>query len=479
MAQFDKLEFVITASTAALRGELARGTDAVKQFADNSERTFSRHQTSLEGVSRSIRRVINLYGLVAATRWAGRQIEDATKLNKLTQEQADKLSSARDEVGRLGDAWDEMWRRAALGGSGFFETLTRGVRRTIEDVSGGPSDRAGQIASIQQQIAEHNAALQSGKASFFGVDVELSAKGIAKYREELDALWETYKKLQGTDPAKTLGQLDWEKKLAALQDITVSGTRTTAGQLFQGPGTDALERAVKVAEELKTPLEKDLEKLKDIRDLLSRGLLRPDAVQRYADDKLVGFDLEAIHAKMKQLPKVTDEAAESAKRFSEAFSASFESRGIQALLDGDLSGALKGIIRDLAEMVLRLVILQPIAEKFAATMKGSAGGGSSGGSGWSTLFSSLFGSISGKAAGGPVNAGQPYIVGEKGPELWVPNSSGHIYPNGMGGAVNVTQHIHYDVSLESVDNRIAQSAGAISNLAVMAVRNAMTRPKMA
>jgi hypothetical protein len=46
-----------------------------------------------------------------------------------------------------------------------------------------------------------------------------------------------------------------------------------------------------------------------------------------------------------------------------------------------------------------------------------------------------------KALGGPVSAGSPYIVGEVGPELFVPSTSGQIVPNnqmgGMGG-VNIT-----------------------------------------
>ena len=41
-----------------------------------------------------------------------------------------------------------------------------------------------------------------------------------------------------------------------------------------------------------------------------------------------------------------------------------------------------------------------------------------------------------KAEGGPVSGGSPYIVGEKGPELFVPNSSGNIVPNhAMGGSM--------------------------------------------
>jgi len=40
----------------------------------------------------------------------------------------------------------------------------------------------------------------------------------------------------------------------------------------------------------------------------------------------------------------------------------------------------------------------------------------------------------GRADGGPVSAGTPYIVGERGPELFVPNSSGAIVPNEAIGA---------------------------------------------
>jgi tape measure domain-containing protein len=47
--------------------------------------------------------------------------------------------------------------------------------------------------------------------------------------------------------------------------------------------------------------------------------------------------------------------------------------------------------------------------------------------------------FSGREKGGPVAAGMPYIVGEAGPEIFKPSSSGTIVPNGQvgGGGVNV------------------------------------------
>lgn len=58
------------------------------------------------------------------------------------------------------------------------------------------------------------------------------------------------------------------------------------------------------------------------------------------------------------------------------------------------------------------------------------------------LISRVFGG--GKAAGGPVSSSKSYVVGEKGPELFVPNTNGMIVPNnalgssGGGTVINLT-----------------------------------------
>jgi hypothetical protein len=62
--------------------------------------------------------------------------------------------------------------------------------------------------------------------------------------------------------------------------------------------------------------------------------------------------------------------------------------------------------------------------------------------------SKTWGKIFGRASGGPVTGGDPYVVGEKGPELFVPNSSGNIVPNhAMGGSMVV----NVDASGSSVE----------------------------
>jgi hypothetical protein len=84
---------------------------------------------------------------------------------------------------------------------------------------------------------------------------------------------------------------------------------------------------------------------------------------------------------------------------------------------------LFGIINSVVSSIQKLVNL--VANNPA--VKGIAG-----------VISSAFGGF--RANGGSVSAGTPYVVGEKGAELFVPSSNGTIVPNGgMGGStINIT-----------------------------------------
>jgi len=62
-----------------------------------------------------------------------------------------------------------------------------------------------------------------------------------------------------------------------------------------------------------------------------------------------------------------------------------------------------------------------------------------------------------KADGGPVSAGQPYIVGERGPELIIPKSSGMVLTNGqtkaaLGGVSNDNYVVHNNINVTGSDS---------------------------
>jgi phage-related minor tail protein len=80
-----------------------------------------------------------------------------------------------------------------------------------------------------------------------------------------------------------------------------------------------------------------------------------------------------------------------------------------------------------------------------------------------------------RAKGGPVSSGQTYMVGERGPELFVPGRSGSIVPNGaMGGDVNVV--VNVDAKGSSVEGDQSQ-AKALGNAISAAVQSELVKQK--
>ncbi len=100
---------------------------------------------------------------------------------------------------------------------------------------------------------------------------------------------------------------------------------------------------------------------------------------------------------------------------------------------------------------LRKVALSALADIAASAIRtdlgslfgggGSGGGGSGAFASIATALSGLFGGSPGRATGGPVTGGRAYMVGERGPELFVPTSAGRIQAAGGGGAINVTVNV--------------------------------------
>ena len=69
-----------------------------------------------------------------------------------------------------------------------------------------------------------------------------------------------------------------------------------------------------------------------------------------------------------------------------------------------------------------------------------------------------------RAAGGPVAGGSTYLVGEKGPELFMPSGSGTINPNNSlagGGTTNVTNNYINAIDTKSFEQRLLESNQAI------------------
>ena len=81
------------------------------------------------------------------------------------------------------------------------------------------------------------------------------------------------------------------------------------------------------------------------------------------------------------------------------------------------------------------------------------------------------------ANGGPANAGQRYIVGERGPEVFTPTVGGHITPNnGSTGGTTIVQNINVSTGVQqTVRAEIRQMMPQIADSAKGAVLDAKRR----
>ena len=93
---------------------------------------------------------------------------------------------------------------------------------------------------------------------------------------------------------------------------------------------------------------------------------------------------------------------------------------------------------------LKRVGLSVLAEIASAAVRSAVGGGGQNGGQSGGLLAlglsalgSLLGGSPGRATGGPVSPGRAYMVGERGPELFVPTSSGTVVAPRQGGARDV------------------------------------------
>jgi len=155
------------------------------------------------------------------------------------------------------------------------------------------------------------------------------------------------------------------------------------------------------------------------------------------------------------------------------------SRGLaeSLILGKNIKETFKNMARTLAVEVLSQLIsviakkgVELAIEKMITNEKRkqvALSGASSGGS----IFSAI-GSFFGRASGGSVQKGQPYMVGEQGAELFIPNQSGQITQNARGtgnsGATTVNFNIN-TVDASGFEELLVRSRGTLTQLINSAV----------
>jgi hypothetical protein len=138
------------------------------------------------------------------------------------------------------------------------------------------------------------------------------------------------------------------------------------------------------------------------------------------------------------LEKTTDRMSEFAKTAASNIQTAFANFLFDPFQDG-LRGMLSGFMEVIRRMIAE-VAAQEILLAIFSPFKGQAG-----------FFGRMYRNLEGRAMGGPVSSNTPYIVGERGPELFVPNSSGSVVPNNKMGGVTVAPVYNIDARGATAD----------------------------
>ena len=186
-------------------------------------------------------------------------------------------------------------------------------------------------------------------------------------------------------------------------------------------------------------------------------------------------DEDELRRKLQKIQMLTEE-----RKLAEQTAAAFER--MSQTIATDISDGIKGMIRgtstlnDMMNNVLNKMIDAAFNMAMFGNMQGSLGGGGLLGSifgmfggGNNKVFNDVQTPIVSAANGGLIPGGRPSLVGEKGPELFTPASSGFVTPNhALGGSVNVSVNVDASGTSTEGDGASGEQLGRLIGAAVQA-----------
>lgn len=231
----------------------------------------------------------------------------------------------------------------------------------------------------------------------------------------------------------------------------------------------------------------DLEQtaLADLREEARRkGVTDLESIQLSAAHRAKIDEASSAYARQADILRQLEEAQHRADDASREFYDSFKSNVMDAITGAK---SLGDALRSLAKQFGSMLLSRGMDQLFQPSIDGKGGG----------LFGDLFKGIGGlfRATGGPVVKGQPYIVGEHRPEMFVPDQNGKIVPRvptmpqfpsasemrGSAGAISAPVSISIDATgadaagLARVERQLAELKGTLPSAVVEIVKKAQGR----
>jgi len=392
-----------------------------------------------------------------------------------------ELTGQLNAVQSLADGY----RRAAQANMDRYTTEVEMLGKTKEE-----ADTIKGLADINKRYADQTAALEEKKKGAKGATLALINKEIANLAElknsEIDVFNITRDQTiqyarqqqeikniitlmeQQAEYAKEIADFQNQQQQAVLAAYEQVKAQTEALALttqreqleksiqnLRSTDQDSIKKLFDLEQQRKT----QLEAIQKIQNLPYEGVggmkQRMEEINKLYDERRAQIELTAAATKEEQdsfaygwqqasekyRNNIKTDAEYAAQQMSN-FTKGFEDAFVKFVQTGKLS------IKDLANsMIADFARVQ--AQKMLSGLFGASSGGGN-------FFGSLFGGIGkifGFANGGMPPVGQPSIVGERGPELFVPQSAGRIVPNNQLGmsqpVVNNNTAVTY--SIQAVD----------------------------
>tara|TARA_R100000951_G_scaffold108976_1_gene105613 strand:- start:793 stop:3366 length:2574 start_codon:yes stop_codon:yes gene_type:complete len=371
--------------------------------------------------------------------------------------QREETQGLANESEKVADA-AERTEKALSSLRGFGESVSvqlAQAKATLEALrTGGDAAAAGRIAGLNARLAA--AAQQARNAGLGGLEglVPGEVENLDKVRELLIALAEI---------AKT-------KEEIRKQEEAERRSRREARKL--GPaGPKLMEDSVKEFFKI-GDFEKQIE--------LERELLFVTE-DRARVLKQFGLDFAERNPEIIQGLEEQIRATREIAQVGSVVQKSFED-GFLAIIEGSKSvvGAFKDMARLIIKELFKILVVQRIVGFISAGIEGFVGGLGSAAPSQSPLPTPR---PKRAASGGTLVANKPFLVGERGPELVMPNRQGSIYnadltSKAMNGSGKITQVFNFNLSAngdESVKKIVAQAAPQIADMAQKGVIAARRR----
>lgn len=266
----------------------------------------------------------------------------------------------------------------------------KAIDETIASISEqARKDAARLVAAIQNRQKETEAINARNRAIEFGEQIRQDTQSIEDLKQEILMLGMTKEQRDKLQRAY-LNEKALKERLKAIDvEAAKVGKDATQEQI------DDWERRRQAAIKFYTEL----------------GLLQEEQASKEKDYKTVVINaLDAIAQKYSTVNMIQEGITMTWNRISDAID-TFIQTG-----KGSFKDLATSIIADLTAMIAKALVFQAIMSVLS-TIPGVG------------PLLKASGMLTPKASGGPVSGKTPYLVGERGPELFVPNNSGNIVPN--------------------------------------------------